>query len=312
MPYIFLIISFISGFMTVRVLVTPTLQPIPQPAHAKLQLTKSAGNAIALNTHEVVRRERVGFKEIMDKGIVLGVTTASPTPEPSAESKELRIGGAALTKKAYTIGFLGDSMIDTLGPDMPEVKTALRRNFPGVTFTLINHGVGGANLEQVAAHLTNNYSYLNESRTAALDQNPDIIVIESAAYNHWDNTKSDLDRQWLTLAKMVDTIKARNPAIKIVIAATISPYCPTYTDGSADLPVERKFVECEAVKAYLQNAIHFANSQNLPLVDAYHASLLGDGQENGNPKYINEGDHIHPSEAGKRLFGEKLAAILSL
>ena len=106
---------------------------------------------------------------------------------------------------------------------------------------------------------------------------------------------------------MIDSIKAVNPAAKIVLAASIAPYCPTYTDGSANLPQPRKQVECETVKVYLQNLVNFAASQHFLLADAYHASLNG---TEGNPKYINQGDHIHASDSGKKLMAEKIALAL--
>ena len=98
-------------------------------------------------------------------------------------------------------------------------------------------------------------------------------------------------------------VKTRNPDTKIILATAIAPYCPTYTDGSANLPEPRKFIQCETVKAYLQNTVRFAESENYPLANAYAASLQGN---EGNPKYVNSGDHIHPSDAGKELFSKLL------
>lgn len=214
-------------------------------------------------------------------------------------------------KQSYTIALVGDSMVDTLGKDLPHLKKELAVSFPGTQFTLINHGVGAANIESGLSRLTNGYTYLGENRPSVLSQNPDIIVIESFAYNHWDNTQSDLDRQWTTLTRMTETIKSNPPAggsdTKIVLAATVAPYCPTYTDGSANLPPERKYSECSTVKAYLQNLLNFAGSSGYPVADAYHASL---SDLEGNPKYINQADHIHPSDAGHALFSQKVAAAI--
>jgi lysophospholipase L1-like esterase len=67
------------------------------------------------------------------------------------------------------------------------------------------------------------------------------------------------------------------------------------------LPIDRKFTECQTVKVYLQNTINFATSQHFPIADAFHASLKG---TDGDPLYINQGDHIHPSDAGKTLFAD--------
>jgi hypothetical protein len=62
------------------------------------------------------------------------------------------------------------------------------------------------------------------------------------------------------------------------------------------------------IKSYLESTIKFAYSQKLPLVDAYTDSLMPDG--NGKLEYINPGDHIHTSVAGRKYFAKKVADTL--
>lgn len=232
-------------------------------------------------------------------------TVFLPSPSPRSESAGIASSPkAVINNRILTVAVLGDSMVDTLGPDLPHLKMALKNYLPNVSIHLYNFGVGASDIDAGLTRLTNSYVYLGETKNSVIGVNPDILIVESFAYNHWENTKSDLDRHWLTLAKIVDTVKNDSPDTKIVLAAAIAPYCPTFTDGSANLPEPRKNRECAAVKAYLQNLVNFAKSQKLPLADAYHASLNG---TEGNPKYINQGDHIHPSDAGKQLFSQKVA-----
>lgn len=203
----------------------------------------------------------------------------------------------------FTIAVLGDSMIDVLGPEVSILKQELEKHYPNATFTIHNAGVGGKDIEDGLLRLTNDYSYLGQNKKAVLSLHPNILILESFAYNHWSPDQSDLDRQWLTIAKIIDETKSRSPGTKIILSATIAPHCPTYTDGSADLPDARKFTQCETVKKYLKNIINFATSQNYPLADAYHTSL---GQDNeGDKKYI-AGDNIHPSAQGGELFASKI------
>lgn len=253
------------------------------------------------------------FGEILETGPVASdsgfLTLNSSTSSATATSAPVATVSSSpksifLKNSTYTIAVLGDSMVDTLGPGVPHLANELRIRFPGVKFTVLNYGVGASNIEHGIERLTNSYTYLNEAKTSLLSQNPDIVVVESFAYNHWDNTQSDLNRHWLDISKIINIIKTNSTNAKIILAATIGPYCPTYTDGSANLPPERKYVECETVKAYLQNIVNYAGSQKFPLADAYHASLTG---RDGNPKYINQGDHIHPSDSGKQLFANKVA-----
>lgn len=244
-----------------------------------------------------VKTSPQGFTQLLDTW-VLGASTSAPQ-EPVV---------ASLTD-AYTIAVIGDSMVDTLGPGLPHLEKALTQDFPEAKFKLLNYGLGASDMAYGISRLTTSYNYLGTVKPALLSQNPDVIVIESFAYNHWENNQSDLDRHWLAIAKMISTVKELSPHTKIILAATVAPYCPTFTDGSANLPVERKYKECDTVKAYLQNIVNFATSEKYVLVDAYHPSLK-DGE--GNPKYINQGDHIHPSDEGKELFSRLTANAIYL
>lgn len=241
-------------------------------------------------------------------GEVLGATTEaqpSPTPTPTPTPRPTR-------KKSFTIALLGDSMIDTLGPDAPALKSRLSSLYPGVTFQVLNFGVGGTNIDYGLERITNSYSYLGEQKPSLASQNPDIVVVESFGYNPYSFDEGSLQRHWLALAKIVDALKANQPGAKVVIAATIAPDAKTFGDGAAGLSfaAEDKWKRVDVIKKYLDNAVKFAQSQKLPLADAFHTSLGGDG--NGKEAYINQGDHIHYSDAGRGLMAQKIAeAIVS-
>lgn len=246
------------------------------------------------------------FATLITQPTVLGTTTQVQSEATSAANTDET---GILAKSNIKVALLGDSMFDTLGPGLPDLQKSLASRLPHVKFSLLNYGAGATSIETGLAHLTNSYTYLGENKPAILTQNPDIIVVESFAYNHWGYSQSDLDRQWLTIVRIIDTIKNYNQSTKIVLAAATSPYCPTFTDGSANLPPDRKYKECETVKAYLQNMVNFATSQNYPLADAYSPSLIGN---EGNSKFINQGDHIHPSGEGKKLISESIARAIDL
>lgn len=225
---------------------------------------------------------------------VLGAKTPQETPQELPRSS------------SYTIALLGDSMIDVMQPELPQLKSALQALYPQTEFKLINYGVGASDIESGLKRLTSGYNYLGKSFSSLLSQNPDIIVVESFAYNHWDNDQGNLDRQWLTIAKIIDTIKNQSQA-KIVLAATIGPDQTTLCDGieGISLTPEQKWEKAQTIRAYLQNLVNFATSQGYPLADAYHASL--DKQGNGKAIYVNSQDHLHPSGPGGELLAKKIA-----
>lgn len=225
------------------------------------------------------------------------VPTASPLTDLGALSENPK-------KNAWTIALLGDSMTDTLGRELYHLRTLLTKAYPDYTFKLINYGQGGTDMESGLYRLKNETTYLGETKPPLLSFRPDIVVVESFAYNHWSGEKYDLDRQWITIAKIIDTIKKDLPDTKIILAATIAPNARTYGDGALNWNKNLKWDAALITKAYLQNLVNFATSQKYPLANAYYASLDSDG--NGIDKYINQGDHLHPSGDGSWLYGQKI------
>ena len=223
---------------------------------------------------------------------VLGEETAveetpSPTPKPVRHTR----------KSTMTIALLGDSMMDTLGPNAPHLAHALKKTYPNTTFVIKNFGVGGTPIDSGIGRIPSIASI-----------NPDVIVLESFAYNVSGTTsQGEIDRHWLKLAQAVDTIKNNLPNTKIVIAATIAPNSIRFGDGAPGIAFSSKDKQerTDMIKKYIETAIKFARSEHIPLADAYHASL--DNSGNGKLALINSGDHIHYSDSGRALMGSKIA-----
>ena len=85
-----------------------------------------------------------------------------PVPEVLGVVSEEPLPSFPITRKSsYTIAVLGDSMVDTLGPGVPHLKSALKSVFPRTSFTIYNYGVGGTNIDYGLARLTSDYLYLD-------------------------------------------------------------------------------------------------------------------------------------------------------
>jgi len=269
---------------------------------------------------------RVSFGDLLnaipDTGLVLGATTsavpvatpsptlriqptATPTATPAVENTQPRTA----KKRTFTISLVGDSMVDTLGPIGGGLASRLNAVYPNATFTIINHGVGAENIDSGLRRLTGSYSYLGLGRNSVVSERPDVVVIESFGYNPYPlpDINDALTTHWLRLAAMVDTIHRELPETKIVIAATIAPNWDVFGDGAPfiNFSPEGKRTKVEEIKKYIENAIAFAKSQGLPLVDAYNPTL--DATGNGKLQYINGGDHIHYSDSGRALFSQTVA-----
>jgi hypothetical protein len=259
----------------------------PQPAHAQVPLFYQLNNAYHSDSFGI------GF---------FALPTSAPTPSVlGATTTSNQNGSTNPVSGTFTIAVLGDSMIDTLTPSLPQLRSALKSYYPQADFKLLNYGFGGSNLEYAIYRLSHEYNYLGRQIPSLISQKPDIIVLESFAYNNYGNSQPGLDKQWQELSTIIADIKKALPNTKIVLAATIAPNSTIFGNGIKDVSfsADQKLEKSTTIRRYLDNLIHFAQSQNYPLADAYHPSLLND---NGNPLYINAGDSLHPSGPGGVLF----------
>lgn len=207
-------------------------------------------------------------------------------------------------RTTYVIALLGDSMIDTLNPYLSDFKTQLSAKYPHYSFGILNFGEGSTDLASGLARLTSPSNYNGKYFPSVLSYKPDVLVIESFAYNPWSNAETDLNRQWITFAKMVDTVKEKSPDTKILFAATIGPNPYKFGDNSLNWSETQKKEKTDTIKKYLLNLIRFTQSQNMPLADAYSESV--DASGNGQTQFITSSDYIHPSKKGATLFFSKI------
>ena len=270
--------------------------------------------------------EMLGKQPVSKFGLLLAEELIpTPTPDLKALVQERVLGVKAKLDsqpKKLTVAVLGDSMVDVLQPDLPQLRAALRRDFPDTDLRLYNFGVGASNLEYASYRLANDYDYLGKSYPSVLSIKADILVLESFAYNNFGDSQRGLDKQWLLLGEIITKTEKLSPNTKIILAAAIAPNSTVYGDGidGVDWPLDQKAARTTTVKKYLENLTNFANSQGYPLADAYHSSLpairlepSGDWQAGmdaggeGKLIYINAGDHLHPSGPGGELFCQEVA-----
>ena len=248
-------------------------------------------------------------------GSVLGLSTSStqtsPTPTPSpkittptpTQSPSSVGGNGQLT----TIALLGDSMIDTLNLD--HLQSSLQQYFPNRKFEIFDYGVGSSDIEYALYRLKNDYRYQGQLHQSLLSLKPDIIVIESFAYNNFGNTQDGFNRQWLALGALTTEIKNNLPNTKILLASTIAPQSSHFANGSGTTYTAiEKIEKTSTIKLYLQKLNNFASSQGFPLADAYTPSL--DSQNQGLSELISTSDHIHPSQLGSQFFSDILSQAL--
>ncbi|HCM81964.1 MAG: hypothetical protein UW22_C0086G0008 [Candidatus Gottesmanbacteria bacterium GW2011_GWB1_44_11c] len=288
--------AFLSLFIGIAFAAETILSPVPE------DVLSSFGSIMISTTTEAF--PDVSFGDIMITPTPTVTPTPSLTPTPSP------IPTRTARKQSFTIALLGDSMVDTLGSDLGILKQMLSKTYPSVGFTMKNYGVGATNIDFGIERITNGYTYLGNPMPALVSQNPDVVVIESFGYNPFSFDEGAMDKHWLALGKAVSTLRNALPNVRIVIGATIAPNASVFGDGASGLSFDpiAKSQKVTVIKKYLENAVNFAKSQGLPLADAYHPSL--DGSGNGKIAYINPGDHIHYSDAGRNFFSQKIAGAI--
>lgn len=207
-------------------------------------------------------------------------------------------------KGEVTIALLGDSMIDTMG-DLKNLELALGQYYPNVTFKLLNYGVGSTPIESGLKRLTQSFKNHDSDFPPLLLKNPDIVIVESFAYNHPPDTLEGTTAYKETLSQILRELKAHG--VEAVVLSTVGPNEETFALGAPGISWsrEQRKIEAQAVEAYLTIAAEVAKTTNTPFVDAYHPSLDPSGQ--GSQIFINPQDNIHPSQAGIELVSDLIA-----
>ncbi len=307
-----------SGIIVVLEALSPVIgpvvpTPIPQPRYTQSIIHRETEHGDTVYTPLANPRSTVDvLGAAVSPPVIVPLPTLalSPTPEASPSPEAPIIKQNTKIKQRVSIALLGDSMTDTLGPDAPELKNSLKKIFPQTHVTIRNFGVGGENIESAINRITNSYTYLGVHHQSVASFAPDIVIIESCGYNPFP-VDGALNRHWLSLAKAVDRVKLSIPNAKILISVTIAPNATVFGDGAAGLsfsPTD-KWQRVNVIKTYLENAVRFAKGEKLPLADAYHRSLEPDG--NGKLSFINAGDHIHYSDAGRVYMGQILSEAIN-
>lgn len=208
-----------------------------------------------------------------------------------------------------TVVLLGDSMVDTfdfMGQGFPELKLELEKLRPNNTIQLKNHGVGTTDIALGLERITKRYNYQERNRQlpAVLDENPNLVVVESFVYNHWSDSSEDLQK-YIDYHKKI--IKALQDRAKILLMATVAPNKETFAQGVLSLGWDKKKQQNEysLVMRYFEEFISFAKQSGLPFLDLFTRSLT---EENtGDLKYISNVDYIHLSYEGRLFIAQKLA-----
>ncbi len=201
--------------------------------------------------------------------------------------------------KRYDIYLIGDSMMNAFGPRGGRFNEALSQAHPDEFFEIVNYGQAGQNIEMLPERLNQevqaDYDLLLQP---IIEGDPELIIIESYGYNplsHLGLTPG-LQKQTEILRQVMTTLTRKFPNTAIMFMATIAPDKNTYGMKVTQSDAAGRAQQAEERMEYIRNHIKFAQEHNIPVINAFDESL--DAQGNGNPRYINPDDNIHPSDEG--------------
>lgn len=233
---------------------------------------------------------------------------SSPTPSPFVFRTYTppKIG----KKNTYTIFMIGDSMTHALGPHGGTFSQFINGLYQkdGIGILIDNYAVGSTNILSVNDELTIKTTYWDSTFEPLLPRNFDLILVESFGYNPLSSfgIEDGIKRQNEALDELMKTLITTHPKSAVVFVATIAPNKETYAKKIVlNIPVADRIKQAEERMAYIKNHIIYAKSHNIPIIDIYNKSL--DAAGDGDLKYINPTDYIHPSFMGVDFIGHEIA-----
>jgi len=234
--------------------------------------------------------------EVISSNISL---TPTPTLPPIEKFMYKKPTLAKLDK--YNIYLIGDSMTHAFGPRGGIFSKLLTDQFPDKNIEVFNYAEAGVNISQLPERLDEEFQADRDLRLKSIlsgDPEPHIIIIESFGYNPLSELgKVDgLRKQEEVLTEVMKTLTDRYPGTVIMFMATIAPDKKTFSESATGGDSFGRWAQAEERIEYITNHIDFAREHDIPVIDTYGPSL--DSEGDGDTRYINPDDDIHPSEEG--------------
>jgi hypothetical protein len=213
-------------------------------------------------------------------------------------------------KRSYITFLVGDSMLGSLGKSANKLRLNLISLYPDNEFVNYNYGFGSTNILSVPERLNSETTFNSEKFPPILKEQFDLIIFDSFAYNPLSELplEEGLKKQTEILDQSIKTIIREHSNSVVAIIVPIAPSEEYFAKGVFDLTPELRKKWVEERVAYIQNAISYAEKNNIPLINVYQKSLNTESQ--ADLKFINPIDYIHPSEEGVNLISQTIAEFI--
>lgn len=197
------------------------------------------------------------------------------------------------------IALLGESMTDCWG-ECAELSSELKRLFKRSEFSIINHGLNDTRLGYGLHRISNHYLKRGQNTPPLSLSNPDIVIIESFAYNQHSDGPEGLTEYRDTLRRVFDEIEATTDA-KILFYLTIPPHRDRFGENVPNFQNTSRVLRqgmADDIKLYLDEARRIAHDEGWQLADvcAEVEKRVEAGQN--LRRFINQSNNVYPSQLG--------------
>ena len=234
--------------------------------------------------------------------------TITPTPTPFVFNSF--IPPKIDKKDVYKIAMVGDSMTAALGPHgggMSEYMNDLYKKEGGSQAIIIDNYAVSSNILSVNKQLDEKLTISEYTFGPLITSDYDLILVESYGYNPLSDfgIEEGIKKQNEQLKVLMEKLITKMPRTAIIFVTTIAPNIENYARSTQpDNTTAGRKNQAEERISYLKNHNEFAIAHNIPLINIYEKTLTANGD--GNTKYINANDDIHPSFQGIEFIGSEI------
>lgn len=263
----------------------------------KEEEVETRANRLSFGDLLVKEMPRINFGDLLIKII------------PSQTVREFVSSLPLIGKKKYVIAIFGDSMVDTMGEKLEYLDSNLKREYPGMKFSLYNYGMGAQNAGDGLTRFNSPFKYKTRDYPAISQLKPDILIIGSFAYNPFD--PHDLNRYQAALQQLILEAKKISPDVYLLVE--IAPLKKDFGKGlnGVNWDADTAYIHAGHIIEQLESAINTGKSTRVVVIDAFTPSQVN-AEKEGKRAYINPDDGIHPSASGQRFMADLIASTINL
>ncbi|NNM86835.1 MAG: SGNH/GDSL hydrolase family protein [Phycisphaerales bacterium] len=211
---------------------------------------------------------------------------------------------------AIRISLYGDSMTEYLHRPPRALAQALANEAPGREFELFNYGIGATRAELVLYRLRYEYWYGRERMAPLNILKPDVLVLESCAFNNSSDQQAGLDNFIRIWDEIIADCRELAPKALLLACLTI-PSSPHKPDERANRLFYHAGAEIFALRhhwrvVYQQAFADWAVHRSLPLVDLRRKVHEYEAQGVPRSHWI-AADGVHPNAMGVELISTQIA-----